>query len=490
MSTTAVSAPGKVLFAGGFLVLDRAHTGVVFGLDARIHVLVAREALSLSTPQDPLSTAASASSLLLLVQSPQFRDANWGYSISGNGEKKLVRITQVQGVGSVGLECGDGGDGMGLTASRNKFVETTLRYVLTYVAHVRSVGEIVGQDSKDGLRVRILADDDYYSSSASSNKAPEEGRRKGFADFGVKLSDAHKTGLGSSAALTTALVGALLNHYLGADPSQRRLSVVHNLAQAAHCAAQGKVGSGFDVAAAVYGSCLYRRFTPSVLEAVGEAESDGFGERLHRCVEDLADIKWDVEVYGDRVKVPEGLLLVLCDVDCGSETPSMVRKMLAWRKEKPEEASVLWTSLQMGQEELCKELDKVGNLLSQDSRSDTYDALGDTISTIRSLVREMSVKSGVPVEPEVITELLDYCSSIGSVVGGMAPGAGGYDAVALLVRNDGQAVDELQRRLQGWKSSKAGAQIGQVSLLDVKQDNEGVRVEDAGDQRYAAWISL
>lgn len=39
--------------------------------------------------------------------------------------------------------------------------------------------------------------------------------------------------------------------------------------------------------AAVYGSCLYRRFSPSILEQVGEPEADGFGERLHRCVEYL-----------------------------------------------------------------------------------------------------------------------------------------------------------------------------------------------------------
>ena len=36
----AVSAPGKVFLAGGYLVLDRAYTGLIFGLDARIHVIV------------------------------------------------------------------------------------------------------------------------------------------------------------------------------------------------------------------------------------------------------------------------------------------------------------------------------------------------------------------------------------------------------------------------------------------------------------------
>jgi phosphomevalonate kinase len=84
----------------------------------------------------------------------------------------------------------------------------------------------------------------------------------------------HKTGLGSSAALITSLVTALLVHTgaitqsslseTSADGSSRRLA--HNLAQHVHCLAQGKVGSGFDVSAAVFGSQLYTRFSPAVLD--------------------------------------------------------------------------------------------------------------------------------------------------------------------------------------------------------------------------------
>lgn len=88
-----------------------------------------------------------------------------------------------------------------------------------------------------------------------------------------------KTGLGSSAAMTTAVVAALL-HYLGVvnlstsseDQHQENknstdLDIVHMIAQSAHCIAQGKVGSGFDVSSAVYGSQRYVRFSPEVLSA-------------------------------------------------------------------------------------------------------------------------------------------------------------------------------------------------------------------------------
>lgn len=67
-----------------------------------------------------------------------------------------------------------------------------------------------------------------------------------------------KTGLGSSAALTTSLVSALLQWFevirVGLRPDSEDRRVVHNLAQLVHANAQGKIGSGFDVAAAVYGT--------------------------------------------------------------------------------------------------------------------------------------------------------------------------------------------------------------------------------------------
>ena len=87
-----------------------------------------------------------------------------------------------------------------------------------------------------------------------------------------------KTGLGSSAAMTTSVVAALL-HYFGVvnlssldkDLHQEKdivdLDLVHIIAQSAHCIAQGKVGSGFDVSSAVYGSQRYVRFSPEVLSS-------------------------------------------------------------------------------------------------------------------------------------------------------------------------------------------------------------------------------
>jgi phosphomevalonate kinase len=82
---TAVSAPGKVLLAGGYLVLDRAYTALVFGLSARIHV-VARQVGSNS------GKAPSE----IVVESPQFRDALWRYGYTISEATGSIGVTQLQ----------------------------------------------------------------------------------------------------------------------------------------------------------------------------------------------------------------------------------------------------------------------------------------------------------------------------------------------------------------------------------------------------------
>ena len=105
-----------------------------------------------------------------------------------------------------------------------------------------------------------------------------------FMPTGTTLKDVHKTGLGSSAALITSLVSAILFHLhvisqTSFGESQDRSSgrepysgiegkkLAHNLAQFVHCLAQGKIGSGFDIAAAAFGSQIYTRFNPAVIQA-------------------------------------------------------------------------------------------------------------------------------------------------------------------------------------------------------------------------------
>ena len=342
-----------------------------------------------------------------------------------------------------------------------------------------------GSEANKCLSVTILADDGYYS-------RPDHARSSGsgidtkFTDFGAPLEKISKTGLGSSAALVTALVGAVIAHYHN-GPSESVLTDstikdrIHRLAQTAHCAAQGKVGSGFDVAAAVYGSCIYRRFSPVTLEALGGVEREGFSTRLVALVNDESST-WDYDVQQMPKLMPPGLRLVMCDVDQGSKTPGMVKSVLAWRERNKDEAKRLWDSLQQGTECLIPQLRSYS-----DSKPDSRDDLTQTIQSVRSLVRDMSNQSGVPIEPVSQTELLDACSECRGVIGGVVPGAGGYDALALIAEDRQDLYTDLDNILQriAPETAESGVSKRSVKILGVNYENGGLQFESA--KLFESW---
>ena len=105
-----MSAPGKVLLTGGYLVLDRNYTGTVIALDARIHVIVQqlkrghRRGASFSsvkggpdteTVEDGSVVDDKDNEDVVVVRSPQFVNAVWEYGVqrceNGGGIKVIQK---------------------------------------------------------------------------------------------------------------------------------------------------------------------------------------------------------------------------------------------------------------------------------------------------------------------------------------------------------------------------------------------------------------
>lgn len=473
MHSSAVSSPGKVLLAGGYLVLDKAYSGLVFGLSARIHV-----------HSSPLKDHCQG---IISVSSPQFLNAHWSYQVSKNPDGSGVHVSQVEHEGS----------------SENTFVETTIRYCLNYLSVTQSDLPFLIPSTQ----LTILADNDYYSQPESSTPLMR------FNKLNVPIFEANKTGLGSSAALVTSLTAALLSTYssglqplnLSTSENQR---IIHNLAQAAHCAAQGKVGSGFDVAAAVFGSHIYHRFSPSILEPLQSSNDEAdlhpneFALRLVKTVKST----WDYSIKPTRI--PPGLRVVMGDVDCGSATPGMVRHVLAWRKENPQEAKLLWDKIEALNLELIKILEELGHKAAEQGEEylpglyavgnfaqalndeegkpnptvELFRHLRTQISKIRREIRNMGEAAGVPIEPPSQTKLLDHLTkSCQGVIGGVVPGAGGYDAVALLIADEDPAINSITAAFKEWKFGEdEGIGSGRVRVLSAREEASGLRSEDIG----------
>lgn len=77
MSATVVSAPGKVLLAGGYLILDPKYSGIVVSTSSRFYAVVS-----------PASTPG-----IITVNSPQFVNAVWKYSVGPRGSVDAEYVT-------------------------------------------------------------------------------------------------------------------------------------------------------------------------------------------------------------------------------------------------------------------------------------------------------------------------------------------------------------------------------------------------------------
>jgi phosphomevalonate kinase len=411
-TTTTVSAPGKVLLAGGYLVLESPNVGLVIATDKRFFCTIERNQREEDADADKKSTK-------ILVRSPQFH-SEWTYEASVDEERQVYLTPDVS------------------NNTENGFIEKTLRVTLAYLWSATA-------NMPSSIVITIRADNDFYSvlnhlEERDWPKTPHS--VESLPKFLPCPLDAdgkpvvRKTGLGSSAALVTSLVGALLQ-----SANLYSLERAHNLSQLCHCHAQGKVGSGFDVSAAVYGSHVYTRFDKSILEELLQdlslANETISGSTLP-LLKQVVDSKWQGGVL-QGLDLPEGLHLLLADVCGGSESPSMAKKVLAWKTDRNAEKETYWEKLQDLNLEIVK---LVQSLTPIDCvhDSEVIRNLKETFRKTRNALKQMGDAAHVPIEPPSQTELCNATEQIEGVVTTLVPGAGGYDALACLyvghVRNE------------------------------------------------------
>ncbi|KAI8546979.1 hypothetical protein RHMOL_Rhmol07G0161100 [Rhododendron molle] len=512
------SAPGKVLMTGGYLVLERPNAGIVLSTNARFYAIVkplnnnidpeilAWTYVKLTSPQMSRETIYKMSLEHLTLQCVSSRQVSVSCTI-------LAYLIVSQCL----LLSYD---------SRNPFVEFAVQYA---VAAARAKFD---KDKKDmlhklllqGLDITILGCNDFYSyrnqiearglplkaeslaslppfTSITFNTEEEKGE--------TRKPEVAKTGLGSSAAMTTAVTAALLHYFtvvnlpsLSEDQHHEKestadIDVVHEIAQTAHCIAQGKVGSGFDVSSAVYGSQRYVRFSPDVLSSA-QLQDALKGKSLDEVISDVINGKWDHE--RTKFSLPPLMNLLLGEPGAGgSSTVSMVGAVKKWQKSEPQKALETWKKLSDANSALevrlnmlstmAKErwdsyrsvIDKCSlhksekwmELSSEPTEAEIVKALlgaRDTMLEIRFHMRLMGQAAGIPIEPESQTKLLDATMNMEGVLFAGVPGAGGFDAVfAVTLGNSSSNV------------AKEWSSLNVLALL-VREDPRGVSLE-TGDPR-------
>ncbi len=192
-----------------------------------------------------------------------------------------------------------------------------------------------------------------------------------------------KLGLGSSAAVTVAVIRSLRNDLMHKEIFKR--------AYRAHSNAQGKIGSGFDVASAVYGHIMYSRPTaPS-----------GEGAKIL------------------PIAVPWGLVIRMFNVVGKSTGTAVSAKKVMQAVKSDRMARKVF-------DELAEENNRTTELFTRGQLKEFLDSL----KRINALRRELGERSGVPIEPRDLDPVRRRLEKMGYIT--VLPGAGGYDSIVAL----------------------------------------------------------
>jgi phosphomevalonate kinase len=495
--TTTVSAPGKILLAGGYVVLESGNVGVVLAVDKRFYSTVTLKEGGDAEP-DAKKAKVESESKIVTVNSPQF-GATWKFQVKTRMDSTQELVADPS------------------NKTKNIFVEKTLRITLAYLCPEKKL---------ESLDITILADNDFYSvmphlQAREWDATPKNLERlPRFLPCQLSSGSLQKTGLGSSAALVTSLVGAIvlaMSYATEMDETTRKR--VHNLAQICHCHAQGKVGSGFDVSSASYGSHVYQRFPKILLSGLlqkldgveGATLPKDVVETLRNLVEEPSEeFKWAGGVQKALSWNTDLLQIMLADVSGGSESPSMARKILNW-KVSSEDISC-WTNLLKLNQQVVDISDQIVEALKGSGRSvikdmtntfsgrkfdgswestngddDATNTVGKLLCEMRATLletrknlKQMGELAEVPVEPDEQSKLADATMDLPGVVASLVPGAGGYDALVVVYVNTPDVRDKV---CELWRSYKELT----VCPLAVQYEGYGYGVQyEAENPKYQA----
>ena len=212
-------------------------------------------------------------------------------------------------------------------------------------------------------------------------------------------------GFGSSAASVVAVVAAIFKFY-GKDIEKRESKEkIYKLSTIIHYLAQGKVGSGFDIAASTFGGVLvYKRFDPQWLKTQFKRKKD---------LKEIIKENWPA-FYIESLKIPNNFNLLLGWTGESSSTSKMVKELNQWKEKNKSVYRKIITLIKDLVEELIeawKSNDKT-RILKLIKKNEDY-------------LRELGCQSGLNIETETLLKLSKISNKNGGA--GKLSGAGGGD---------------------------------------------------------------
>jgi ERG8-type phosphomevalonate kinase len=242
-----------------------------------------------------------------------------------------------------------------------------------------------------------------------------------------------KTGLGSSAAATVAVVKALFEAN-GVDPNAH-VETLHKISQLAYAAYSKKVGSGFDIATSSFGkSIIYNRYDPSELALPASQDSSEVAKSISSSV----NKPWGW-VKAIPIEFPRQYRMLFFNIKRGkTDTISSVKAAMEWKKSNADEYKRIISAQKKAEE---KAVDALLGHRSASVRKWTHRAR-DAHRELQNKVKG-TVSNFDPIEPEQLTAIIEGAEAMDGVVAGRCPGAGGYDGVAFIAKRKFKDIEKI-----------------------------------------------
>lgn len=242
------------------------------------------------------------------------------------------------------------------------------------------------------------------------------------ADSAAFEEDGRKLGIGSSAAVAVAAVGAVFA-YAG-RPIETQRALIHSVADAAHRTSQGGLGSGGDIAVAIHGGFLQFR-----------KSADGLPQVL--SLQSPADLHMRVLSTGNPIT-----------------TPNMIERVRAFAERDPGAYAASMDSLRSTANEFLQAF-AAGHIQGIIAAADAYGHLMD----------QLGQSAGVAI----VTPALRDAAARARALGGAAKpsGAGGGDVAVAFFSSAQAAAAFCSQRIPG------------LSVLDLRLGAAGVSNQPA-----------
>ncbi len=252
-----------------------------------------------------------------------------------------------------------------------------------------------------------------------------------------------KVGFGSSAAAVVAIIAAVLQYHTDSNFTQQDKEVIFKLSIISHFLGQGKLGSGFDVAASTFGGALiYRKFDPDWLQQ----------KITNEPLSKLVNEDWPLLQY-IPISLPAELVMMVGFTGTSASTTKLVQEMKLYKQKYPDGYFTIISRIADVTEQLIEAI-KSKNQLS----------ILKLLDQNRILLEELSFACSCHLEIEAHQIMSHTASKYGAVA--KFSGAGGGDCSV------GVCFNELDAAIIIEEWTKNG-----IMPIDIEFSNEGLKIE-------------